>query len=205
MSCYCLTHRGTNPKYHEIHVNQLLQLFAITGSVQFARDADLLENDYPRPAVTGFIHVAPGTYTALRFHGSSASGSRKFTARSTTRFNVSLRIRIRSRARLYFRVSGGNLGGWYLPEIPGRVYRPGIVVAHGYDPDRVLTFAGGSYTGFRFSSSGRVTGRATAQVAAGTTALAGRQSVASGYPAVMCTDGPLAGYWVRLQKGVTLR
>jgi hypothetical protein len=50
-----------------------------------------------------------------------------------------------------------------------------------------------------------VAGRSTVQVAAGTTALAGRGAVASGYQAVLCTDGPLAGYWVRLQKGVTLR
>ena len=50
-----------------------------------------------------------------------------------------------------------------------------------------------------------MTGRATLQAAAGSTALVGFAAVASGYRAVLCTDGPLAGYWVRLQKGVTLR
>lgn len=204
ISCYCLTHRGTNSKYHEIHVGQLLQLYTITGNVQFARDADLLESDYPRPAISGLIHVAPGTYTALRFHAGPAA-SRKLRVTSTTRFRVSLRIRIRGRKSLYFRISSGSLSGWYLPEIPGHVYRPGIVVSHGYDPDRLLTFAGGSYTGFKYSPSGSVTRRVTVQVAAGTTALAGSAAVASGYRAALCTDGPLAGSWVRLQKGVTLR
>jgi len=131
--------------------------------------------------------------------------SRKLRVTSTTRFRVSLRIRIRGRKSLYFRISSGSLSGWYLPEIPGHVYRPGIVVSHGYDPDRLLTFAGGSYTGFKYSPSGSVTRRVTVQVAAGTTALAGSAAVASGYRAALCTDGPLAGSWVRLQKGVTLR
>ena len=77
ISHYCLAHLACNAKYHQIHVELMLQLFTITQDLTFARFADLLENDYPKPVVSGSLHIGAGTLLRLPFqrqHGDRDEG-----------------------------------------------------------------------------------------------------------------------------------
>jgi hypothetical protein len=209
ISHYCLDHRANNAKYHEIHVQLMLQLYTITQDVTFARDADLLEGDYPKPAVSGRVHVGAGACTAYRFVGRGVVTARKaFTVTRSRSVPVSLRQRIRGRA-IFFKAASGNLAGYWLKEVPGRVYLPGIVATLRYTPARTVQLAaGGSYTALSVAADGRV--RARADLPAGSAVLVDCGAVVNGYHSVRLSDealdgGALDGYWLTLGHGVRLQ
>jgi hypothetical protein len=208
-SHYCLYNLANNAKYHEIHVQLLLQIYTIMQDPTFARFADTLEGDYPKPAVSGSVHVGAGAYTAYRFAGKGVIVGRKtFTLTRSRSVPVGLRQRIRTRS-IFFRAASGNLAGYWLKEVPGRVYLPGIVVPLIYSPARTAQLAPGStYTAVRVSASGRVL--ASIAVSGGGTVLVGRGAVVNGYHSVSISDdaldgGALNGYWLTLGHGVTLQ
>jgi hypothetical protein len=209
ISHYCLNHLANNSKYHEIHVQLMLQLYTITQDAIFARFADLLEGDYPKPAVSGSVRVGAGTYTAYRFAGKGViTGHKTFTVKKSRSVATALRQRIRTRS-IFFKAASGNLAGYWLKEVPGRVYLRGIVVSLIYTPARIVQLAtGGTYTALSVAADGRV--RARADVPAGTAVLVDRGAVVNGYHSVRLSDdaldgGALNGYWLKLGKGVTLR
>jgi hypothetical protein len=208
ISHYCLDHQACNAKYHQIHVGLMLQIYTFTQDLKFARFADLLEGDYPRLAVSGSVRVGAGAYTAYRFVGNRVTGHKAFTVKKSRSVAVALRQRIRGRA-IFFKAASGNLAGYWLKEVPGRVYLRGIVVSLIYTPARIVQLAtGGTYTALSVAADGRV--RARADVPAGTAVLVDRGAVVNGYHSVRLSDdaldgGALNGYWLKLGKGVTLR
>ena len=209
ISHYCLDHLACNAKYHQIHVGLMLQIYTCTQDLKFARFADLLESDYPKPAVSGSVRVGAGAYTAYRFAGKGViTGHKTFTVKKSRSVPAALRQRIRGRA-IFFKAASGNLAGYWLKEVPGRVYLPGIVVSLIYTPARIVQLAaGGTYTALSVAADGRV--RARADVPAGTAVLVDRGAVVNGYHSVRLSDdaldgGALNGYWLKLGKGVTLR
>lgn len=202
ISHYCLAHLACNPKYHQIHVQLMLQLYTITQDLTFARFADRLENDYPKPAVSGSLHIGSGTYTAYRFTGNTATATKVFTVATWRSAKATRRQRIRGRA-VFYRIAGGDLSGYWLQEVPGRVYLRGIVAPLVYLPLRAVGLApGGSYTALSVAADGRV--RARRAVPAGALLLADRSAVVDGRHSVRLSGGSLDGYWLTLGKGVTL-
>ena len=208
-SHYCLYNLANNAKYHEIHVQLMLQIYTITQDPRFAQFADTLEGDYPKPAVSGNVHVCAGAYTAYRFAGKGVVvGHKTFTQARSRSVPVGLRQRIRTRS-IFFRAASGNLAGYWLKEVPGRVYLPGIVVPLIYSPARTAQLApGGTYTAVRVSAGGRVL--ASIAVTGGGTVLVSRGAVVNGYHSVCINDdaldgGALNGYWLTLGHGVTLQ
>ena len=201
---------ANNAKYHEIHVQLMLQIYTITQDPRFAQFADTLEGDYPKPAVSGNVHVCAGAYTAYRFAGKGVIvGHKTFTLARSRSVPVGLRQRIRTRS-IFFRAASGNLAGYWLKEVPGRVYLPGIVVpldllsgAH-----RAARTGRHLHRRARFGRRPR-TGPAS-RVTGGGTVLVGRGAVVNGYHSVCINDaaldgGALNGYWLTLGHGVTLQ
>jgi D-glucuronyl C5-epimerase C-terminus len=202
ISHYCLAHLACNAKYHQIHVQLMLQLFTITQDLTFARFADLLENDYPKPVVSGSLHIGAGTYTACRFSGNTATATKLFTVTTSRSARVTRRQRIRGRA-IFYRISGGDLSGYWLQERSGRVYLRGILVPLVYLPSRAVRLKpGGAYTAFSVAADGRV--RTRRAVPAGAVLLADRRAVVNGRQSVRLSGGSLGGYWLTLGRGVTL-
>jgi hypothetical protein len=209
ISHYCLADRANNAKYHGLHIEQLLQIYTITQDPTFAHFADLLESDYPTPAVSGIAHLCAGTYAAYRFAGRGVIvGHKTFTLTRSRSVPVDLRQRIRTRG-IFFKAARGNLAGYWLKEVPGRAYLPGIVVPLTYTPARTVQLAAGStYTAVSIATSGRVL--ASVALAGGGSVLVDRGAVVNGYHSVRISDdaldgGALNGYWLTLGKGVTLQ
>lgn len=207
ISCYCLAHRATNANYHSIHVGQLLVLYKMTGSTVFAHAADQFQSDYPKPAVTGVLHVEPGTYTAVRFDvGDGVTARRTVTVGRATSWGVRLRQRHHGLSAIYLRVSGGRYDGWWLAERSGRVYLRGFAAQLGYVPARTLAIAAGqTFTALDFKEDGSVRDSVRVDSGDGLTLAVGRRAVVNGVQRVRVSEGELDGYWLPLHRGFVLR
>ena len=75
-----------------------------------------------------------------------------------------------------------------------------------YSPARMLTFAPGTYTGYRFSSTGAVISTHPYTLSVATTAPTSQRSAVAGQTGgwYYVTSGVWAGYWIREATGITL-
>jgi hypothetical protein len=206
ISRYCLAHRAESANYHHIHVGQLLELYQMTGALVFARAADAFESDYPDPAVAGSLHVEPGTYTALTFGADDrVVGRRTVRFRRAVDLSTARRQRHKGRPAIDLRVSDGPLAGWWLPEMPDRVYLEGMAARVGYKPARALVVdAGESLSALAFDESGRVLDSAPIDPGEGLRLSVDRSAVVNGWRRVRLSGGDLDGYWLVLRPGVRL-
>lgn len=207
LSFYCLAHRDLSAYYHNYHVGQLLELYRMTGAVQFARSADAFSADYPRTALAATMSVQPGRYTAVQFDGSGAVVARKtVSAAQVVKSRTTRRERKLRGGRVYLRVAAAPWAGWWLAEQPGRVYADGAVVLRGYDPPRTVKLAAGSrYRAVLLDERGVV---ADARAIAPDAPLAlsvNAGATVEGCPSVRIAKGELAKYWLRLASGAQLR
>jgi hypothetical protein len=207
VSFYCLAHRDINPYYHAYHVGQLLELYRMTGAVQFARSADAFSADYPRPALKTTMTVRPGRYVAVRFGGSGRVVARKTVNVTRT---VSTRTTRRERKAwggpVYLRVAAAPWAGWWLAEKPGKVYADGAVVVRGYDPVRTVALpAGRRYRAVLLDARGRVADVKVLVPDAPLSLGAAAGATVEGQSSVRVADGELAKYWLRLTDGARLK
>ncbi|HLE88756.1 MAG TPA: peptidoglycan recognition family protein, partial [Candidatus Limnocylindria bacterium] len=75
-----------------------------------------------------------------------------------------------------------------------------------FNPQRPLSFAAGTYTGRRFSSTGAITASKTVTLAAATSALTDQSSSVplQGGTWYSMTSGAWAGYWIQQSAGISL-
>jgi hypothetical protein len=75
-----------------------------------------------------------------------------------------------------------------------------------YSPTRTLSFAAGTYTGYRFSSTGAVTAKLSYTLARSSSAPTSNRSAVTGQTGgwYYVTAGVWAGYWIREATGITL-
>ena len=203
ISCYCLLHRICNAKYHQVHVALMLQLYALTQDVAFARFADLLAGDYPQPQVTGSVTVMPGTYTAFRFTGSTITARRSLTVSTPAAIPVTLRQRIHHRG-IFFRLAGSGLRGFWLREVPGQVYLPGTRRTPPLQPAACRAARGRRHLCCRASRRGRHRSR-PAGGAGRQRPSADASAVVNARLSVRLSGGILDGYWLTLGNGVALQ
>ena len=80
-------------------------------------------------------------------------------------------------------------------------------LAETYSPARTLSFAAGSYTGYRFSSTGAVTAKRPYTLLRASSAPTNRRSAVTGQTGgwYYVTAGVWAGYWIREASSITLR
>ena len=148
------------------------------------------------------ITVRPGTQTGYRFDSSGAvTATRRATLGAVSGANVDARAIING--RVYLAVVNGIWAGYWLPETPlafmrGKVDRIGLASLPRLD------FAAGTYTGYRYSSSGAVTGTVTATLPRASGANAKAWAIINGIPHFRILNGIWADTWVPETAGITL-
>ncbi|MGZ4141804.1 MAG: D-glucuronyl C5-epimerase family protein [Actinomycetota bacterium] len=196
ISFYCLAHHVMSPKYHDIHIGQLLQFYTFTGSLDFAFDADNFSADYPRPTAVGAISFAPGSVTGYKFDKNGKIVGKKpltLARRSTAPANG--RYRIHTQYGYWYHVTKGYLAGYWVRERPAKVVLIGSYQSLSYDPVRTGHVRAGTYTGYRFSS-GKILGSKKVTFATTTALTFGTNAYIDAQQYLSITSGPLAGYWV---------
>jgi hypothetical protein len=205
VSRYCLAHGVQSGAYHEVHLEQQLALFALTGDVAFARNADLLVADYPYPHLGGTLRFAAGSHTGYRFTSTGAiSATRTATLGTASSAPFNLRVRIKNRPGAWYQVTAGIWKGYLVPESPGRSFMPGFQ-PHGldYPYPRTVTFAAGSHTGYRYTPGGAVTASRSATLSRPSSAATDQRVVINGVIHLRITNGIWAGMYVPLSARVS--
>jgi hypothetical protein len=147
-SSYSLRGLAPSEKYHNIHVHQLLEMHALTGDPVFARDAEILQQDFPLPAQTTTIRFTAAAHIGVRF-ASVTTG--RVVARKTIQLAavsaapVDQRRRIHGQPGYWYHVTAGSLAGWWLQESAAHA-TPGPVSVVDYVGSRSVRMAPGRYT-----------------------------------------------------------
>ena len=207
ISCYCLVHRTANPNYHEMHVGQLLTLYAMTGDVAFADAADAFRADYPKPAVQGKVQVAAGAWPLVRVdEWGRVVARRVVNVRRDAVWRTAYRQRLWRRSPVFFRIASGPATGWWLAEAPGRVFFRGAVELVDYVPVRTVVLAAHrSLAGLQFDAGGSITGRKPFSTGGGLRLKADASAVVDGLRRVRVSGGELDGYWLPLGPDIRFR
>jgi hypothetical protein len=120
-----------------------------------------------------------------------ASRSLSLTAAST----VTADARAIINGRAYWRVASGPLDAYWVVE-SSAAYHPGSVARMEFPAGLRLDLGAGTYTGFRYSPAGHVTGSETVRYGGTRTITAGAWKVINGVPHYLIGSGALAGTWV---------
>jgi hypothetical protein len=205
VSRYCLAHGVQSGAYHQVHLEQQLALFALTGDSAFARNADVLVADYPYPQLSGTLRFAGGSHTGYRFTSAGAvSATRTATLGSASSAPFNLRVRIKNRPGYWYQVTAGIWKGYLVPESPGRSFMPGFQRGGlDYPYPRTVTFSAGSHTGYRYTLGGAVTGSRSATLSRPSTAATDQRVVINGVVHLRITNGIWAGMYVPVSARVS--
>jgi len=151
------------------------------------------------------IVFAAGLITGYRFDSSGAVVATKATtllrasgASATRRSMV-----IPDHPGAWYRISDGIWAGYWVRE-SGNVYLPGISYRVVFGAPRGVTFLAGTYTAYRFDSSGHVTDSKRESLPRTSGAAASSRAVINGRAYLAITNGIWAGYWMRFAGGVAL-
>lgn len=199
-SRYCLAHVVNDPGYHHIHITQLLACSAMTADSVFARIADQLRDDYPPPQVSGSVSFAAGYHKGYRFdrYGRVTSSLALNLSRASSAPG-DRRIRIRNWG-IFYRISAGFLAGYFVGEAYPVRRLMGLHVGLAYFPERRAVFGAQTYSGYQFTSDGRVVGSRSTGFSAPSSAPFDSSGVINGRPHVHITAGVFAGFWVPTQN-----
>jgi peptidoglycan/xylan/chitin deacetylase (PgdA/CDA1 family) len=97
--------------------------------------------------------------------------------------------------RVHLRMSTGIWAGYWIREST-LAYIGGFTGETTYSPVRRVPFAAGTYLGYRFDSSGRLTATKARSLTVSSGARADRRAIINGRPYVRMVDGIWAGYWM---------
>jgi hypothetical protein len=198
VSRYCLLHKVGNRKYHLTHRSQFLKLYTLTGDARFARDADLLRQDFPNPGqILGTCRIEPGVYRVWKFRATGEPlASDTLTVETTQEVGISAREMIRGRG-VYEKLAEGPAAGFSILERPGSVYCPGQADWSDYVPSRrLLLQAGAIYTGSTFDAAGAVLDVRSVAPDALQSVTFSRRAAVNGVDSLLIDSGELAGYWL---------
>ena len=146
------------------------------------------------------ISLRIGTHTGYRFDaagGVLATKTIRLAAAGTT--NAGARAIINGRP--YLLVVDGAWAGYWMPESTV-AFRPGIIARIDFPRVPRLSIAPGTYTGYRFTSAGAVSGVITASLGRPSGANAGAWAIINGRPYFLVTNGIWAGTWLAEGSGV---
>lgn len=204
ISNYCLQHKVTDPHYHWIVADELLQLHAETGDSLFARLADGFLDSYPVSDLKSTVRLAPGVHSAYRFDSAGhVTASRTLSLRAWSSAPADQRVRVKGRG-IYYRITAGALAGYEVPETYGTAYAQGAYAVTVYPRPRQAMFAAGTYSAYRFSSLGTTAGSRTVRLSTSSSAPFDRTAWWGGRRYAHLTAGVFAGYWIPV-GAVTLR
>jgi hypothetical protein len=161
--------------------------------------------------VTGFspprsIRFAAGAHTGYRFDATGAvTATRTFTLSAPSGAATSQRSTVvPGRSGGWLLVDNGVWAGYWIAE-SARAHVPGELDRVTFTPAKVVDFAAGSHTGYRFSASGAVTASKAVWLSRVSAAAASARAVINGRPHVLVANGTWAGYWLPESSRVVLR
>ena len=173
-----------------------LALLATSVSTALVVTAATASTTY-RP--THLVHFDPGTYTGYKFNASGGIiASRAATLPRASSASTSLRTTIATRPGNWLLIINGIWAGYYVRESNG-TYLP-------FTRQRVVSFAAGTHTGYKFNASGTAIAHKTYSLARASSAHASAQAlIGSSATYLLIVDGIWAGYWVPIGAGTGLR
>jgi hypothetical protein len=201
ISRYCLTHQQLDAKYHQVHVEQLRTLHAITGSSDWSLWSDRFRDDHPDPKLASTLRVGAGKLVGHRFDSNGrVLATRVLTLARSSTAPASRRARIRNHPHYYFLISAGSLSGYWVQEKADAVYAPGSTLLTTYPYQRLVSFAPGRHTGWTMTATGMRAGSRTIRVSHTSDASFDRSDWIDGASYVRVSNGALAGRWVRTER-----
>ena len=166
-----------------------------------------------RTAAAGIILYQPartltflsGTHTGYRFDASGrVTTSKTATLTRASGAPTSQRSEaIPAHSGPWFLVVAGIWEGYWVRESPS-VYLPGVSAETTFTPARTVSFAAGSYTGYRFDRSGNVTARKAASLARSSGASASKRAIINGRSYLLIVNGIWEGYWIPVSSSTVL-
>ena len=144
---------------------------------------------------TGYRFDTSGNVTASKAATLASSSSAPTNQRSTS---------IPAHSGPWFQVTAGIWAGYWVRESP-TVYLPGISATTTFSPARLVGFAAGTYSGYKFDASGHVIASKSATLLSSSGASADRRAIINGRAYLDIVNGIWAGYWVAESTSVYLR
>ena len=147
-----------------------------------------------------------GTHTGYRFDAAwTVTATKSATLASTSSAPTNQRrSSIPGQTGAWFQVTAGIWAGYWVRESP-KAYLPGISAMTTFSPAKLVGFAAGTYTGYKFDSSGRVIGSKSATLVSSSGASADKRAIINGRAYLGIVNGIWAGYWVAESASVYLR
>lgn len=203
VSNYCLTHLTPAGHYQDIHIEQLISLYSMTGDVRFAQLSDAYRSDFPHNT-TSTVRFSSGSHTGYQFSTSGAvTRSKTISLSAASAAPSSKYFKIKGRG-LYLLISAGSLSGYWVPDSPNVSTGIGPLDSATYSPQRTAVFHGGVTRAYRFSSSGLPSSSVGISINGSSAAPFDESATYNGGRYVRITAGSLANYWV-LASQLTLK
>jgi hypothetical protein len=200
VSSYCLTHHTPAGHYHDIHIEQLLHLYSMTGDTALAKFSDRFRADFPHNG-TSTVRLAKGQHTGYRFNSAGAiTGQRSLTLSAVSSRPSSKYVKIKNRSGLYLLISAGRLRGYWVPEVSNVATAIGPFGTAQYLPQRAATFPLGTTTAYRFGSNGLPSSSRNIVLSRASTATSDESATFNGARYARITAGTLSGYWVAVSQ-----
>lgn len=203
-SLYSLRHRTLANTYHQMHIEQFLQLWQYTHDIFFVNASNLYRGDYPNPPTSGQMRATP---RASRIY--QVDSALRITRSATVHFARDTHAPVDRRQRLAgglvaLRVSKGPYTNWWFPEAYGVSWLLGAKDTHGYAPEVRVRIAPGTYTAYRLDSAGVIAGRRTVTFTSASSAPSSTSGVVWARGSYYITRGTYAGYWLAMVRGISV-
>ncbi len=204
-SLYSLGHRLPTISYHQKLVNELLYLQHETGNPLFTTWANTLRNDFPWRSSKGFAVITPGTRVIYLLNAARhVVRTRAVRFARTTGAPVDHRERAHGGA-IMLHVKAGAYAGWWFPEAYTKTRIRGAVDVHSYDPPLQATFAAyASIRAYEYDDQNLLVDTKTVMFTEPTQTPVTKSAIVDGQVAYFLPTGDFAGYWVRVQSGLTV-
>jgi hypothetical protein len=197
VSRYCMAHAVRSPKYHIVHIGQLLDLYMLTGDATWARLADTFIADYPDPSVSGIAVLAAGRHTGYRFDAAGRVVARRtITLPRQSTAHAAARTSVAGIGGVWLAITDGALAGYQVKEVPDRTFLRDIVYRIAWEPARTLVLSAGRWTGYRLTPGGAVAGRVARALESKTDVLVSERAIIRGRLHYLVVEGPWAGHWI---------
>jgi spore germination protein YaaH len=158
---------------------------------------------YDPPRTLTFLAA---TTTGYRFDASGAViATKTVTLTKSSAAATSQRSKIiPGHSGAWFYVVNGIWAGYWVRESP-KVYLAGISEITTFSPARLVWFAAGTWTGYRFDSAGHVIASKRYTLSRSSWASAGAQAIINGRTYLAIINGVWAGYWLPASSSIVLK
>jgi hypothetical protein len=203
-SIYSLRHATPAKSYHQMHVEQFLQLWQFTGDVLFITMANSYRGDYPKPATSGTLRATPHASTIYQVNSAMrVVRTSRVHINRITHAPAGHRQRIAG-GPIALRVAEGRYATWWFPEAYGTTWLLGATDTHGYAPEARVRIAPGTYTAYRLNSAGLIADRKTITFHHTANARTAVSGIVQGRQAYYLATGTYAGYWLPMVHGISV-